>query len=44
MVNFLTSSKEKNELLRTFNELDINHDGQLSKEELIIGYTKHYGL
>jgi len=36
-VNYLTTKEEKNELLKTFQALDLNGDGQLSKEELIIG-------
>jgi len=36
----LATKEEKNQLLKTFQALDLNGDGQLSKEELIIGYKK----
>jgi calcium-dependent protein kinase len=32
--------EEKNELLKTFQALDLNGDGELSKDELIQGYQK----
>lgn len=37
LVNYLTTKEEKAELLKTFQALDLNCDGQLSREELIIG-------
>jgi calcium-dependent protein kinase len=36
----LATREEKNELMRTFQALDLNNDGMLSREELIIGYSK----
>jgi calcium-dependent protein kinase len=36
----LISNKEKDDLRKVFESMDINHDGQLSKDELIEGYTK----
>jgi calcium-dependent protein kinase len=36
----LISNKEKTELRVVFESMDTNHDGQLSKDELIEGYTK----
>ena len=39
LVNYLTTKEEKAELLKTFQALDLNCDGQLSREELIIGKT-----
>jgi calcium-dependent protein kinase len=36
-VNFLATKEEKTELLKTFQTLDLNGDGKLSREELIIG-------
>ena len=36
-VNYLASKDEKNELLEAFKSLDINGDGKLSREELVIG-------
>ena len=40
LVNHLSTKEEKNELEKTFHALDINGDGKLSREELIIG-TNH---
>ena len=40
LVNFMSSRDEKLELLQTFKSLDLNGDGKLSRDELIIGYTK----
>ncbi|CAK84516.1 unnamed protein product (macronuclear) [Paramecium tetraurelia] len=40
MVNQMTTSQEKQELLQQFQALDLNGDGRLSKEELVIGYSK----
>jgi calcium-dependent protein kinase len=37
MVNYLTTKEEKNELLKTFQQLDLNGDGILTREELLIG-------
>jgi len=39
----LMSGKEKDQLQKAFQAMDANHDGQLSKDELIEGYTKTYG-
>jgi calcium-dependent protein kinase len=35
--------EEKDELLKTFKKLDLDHDGQLTPEELIIGYSAMMG-
>ncbi|CAD8110074.1 unnamed protein product [Paramecium sonneborni] len=40
IVNQLATKEEKQELLRTFQSLDTNNDGKLSKQELLIGYQK----
>jgi calcium-dependent protein kinase len=39
-VNHLATRDEKNELVKAFQALDLNNDGMLSREELIIGYSK----
>lgn len=38
LVNFLSTSEEKNEMLSLFKALDMNGDGLLTKEELMIGF------
>lgn len=43
LVSYLSTREEKNELLKTFKVLDLNGDGQLSREELIAGYEKIMG-
>ena len=37
LVNYLATKDEKNDLLKTFKTLDLNGDGKLSTNELIIG-------
>jgi len=37
LVSYLASNEERNQLLKTFQALDLNNDGQLSREELIKG-------
>jgi len=36
----MASKEEQAELMKTFKLLDINNDGKLSHEELVIGYSK----
>lgn len=43
IVNSLTTKEERNELLKSFQQLDSNGDGVLSREELLIGYKKIMG-
>lgn len=40
IVNYLATKDEKTELMKTFQQLDTNGDGKLSKEELVAGYSK----
>ena len=37
LVTYMSNREEKAELLKTFQALDINGDGKLTTEELIIG-------
>lgn len=39
----MTSKEENQKLSNIFQELDSNHDGVLSKEELVNGYSKFFG-
>lgn len=41
LVNYLSTKEEKAELLKTFQALDLNGDGQISKDELVIGSKKN---
>lgn len=41
-MNYLTTKEEKQELLKSFQALDLNGDGQLSKEELIAGNFSYF--
>ena len=40
LINHMASKEEQTELMKTFKLLDINNDGKLSHEELVIGYSK----
>jgi len=40
MVKYFSTMEEKTELLKVFNAMDTDSDGQLSKEELLSGYKK----
>ena len=40
IISFFDLKEEKDELLKTFKALDTDHDGELSKEELLVGYSK----
>ena len=37
IVSALSTKEERNELLKTFQAIDLNGDGQLTREELILG-------
>lgn len=43
IISFFDLKEEKDELLKTFKKLDLDQDGQLTPEELIIGYTAMMG-
>lgn len=40
LVAFCSTTEEKNKLLKIFKAFDTNGDGQLSREELLVGYKK----
>jgi calcium-dependent protein kinase len=39
--SYLSSKEEKRELMQLFNQLDLNGDGVISKDELIEGFDLH---
>ena len=43
VISFFDIKDEKDKLLKTFKKLDLDHDGQLTQEELLIGYSKLMG-
>jgi len=43
IISFFDLKEEKDELLKAFKKLDLDHDGQLTPEELIKGYTAMMG-
>jgi Ca2+-binding EF-hand superfamily protein len=40
----LTKDEEKKDLDKIFKEIDIDGDGNLTKEEVLLGYEKHFGF
>lgn len=44
IVNYLSEEKEQKDLLKTFKALDLNNDGRLTKDELLLGYKEHLNL
>lgn len=43
VISFFDIKEEKDKLLKTFKKLDLDHDGQLTQEELLVGYSKLMG-
>lgn len=43
IISFFDLKEEKDELLKTFKALDLDHDGQLTTDELLHGYSKMMG-
>jgi calcium-dependent protein kinase len=43
IITYFDIKDEKEELLKTFKSLDLDHDGQLTKQELTYGYSKIMG-
>ena len=44
IASHLTKDEEKKDLDKIFKEIDINGDGNLSKDEVLLGYEKHFGI
>merc|ERR1712146_560487 len=43
IISFFDMKDEKDELYKTFKQLDLDGDGQLTHDELMVGYTKTMG-
>jgi len=37
IVNVIASNEQKDKLMKAFEAIDLNHDGKISKNELLIG-------
>jgi len=44
IASHLTKDEEKKDLDKIFKEIDLNGDGNLSKDEVMAGYEKHFGI
>ena len=44
IASHLTKDEEKRDLDKIFKEIDIDGDGNLSKEEIMLGYEKQFGV
>lgn len=40
----MTRDEEKKDLDKIFKAIDIDGDGSLSKQEILIGYEEHFGI
>jgi len=43
LISYIATKEERDHLLKTFHALDLNGDGKLSRDELIIGYQQILG-
>ena len=43
MINQISPDEEIKEITKLFNEIDVDHNGVLTKDELIVAYTQLYG-
>lgn len=44
IASHLTQDEEKRDLDKIFKAIDIDGDGNLSKEEVLLGYESHFGI
>lgn len=44
IASHLTQDDEKRDLDKIFKAIDINGDGNLSKDEVLAGYEEHFGI
>ena len=44
IASHLTEEDEKKDLDKIFKAIDIDGDGNLTKEEVLLGYERHYGV
>lgn len=44
IASHLTSKEEKRDLEKIFKAMDIDGNGELSKEEVLAGYEEHFGI
>ena len=44
IASHLTKDEEKKDLDKIFKDIDVDGDGNLTKEEILQGYEKHFGI